>query len=47
MIVGLIILYIIIGILVFMLCKLEEDDAKYDDSEWYESFYKKPRFYRM
>ena len=47
MIVELIILYIFFGIFVFKLCKLGEDNAKYYEPEWYESFYKKSRFYRI
>lgn len=47
MIIGLIILYIIFGILTFILCKFGENGAKYNEPEWYESFYKKPRFYRI
>ena len=47
MIIGLIILYILLGFFVFILCKVVEDDAEYNDPEWYESFYKKPRFYRI
>ena len=45
--VGLIILYILIGILVFVMCQQKEDLEKYDETEWYKSFYKKPRFYRI
>ena len=47
MIIRLIILYILLGFFVFILCKVVEDDAEYNDPEWYESFYKKPRFYRI
>lgn len=47
MIVGLIILYILFGILVFVILNIVENNAEYDDPEWYESFYKKSRFYRI
>ena len=47
MIISLIIFYILFGILVFVILKLGEDTAKYDDPKLYESFYKKPRFYRI
>ena len=36
MIVGLIILYILFGILVFVILNIVENNAEYDDPEWYE-----------
>ena len=42
-----ILLYIFLGFLIFIVCKQLEDDAEYTDPEWYNSFYKKSRSYRI